>query len=114
MSGPIKLQKGYSLQRAQVNKGQGIPQNYDKKLRDVAKLYETQFLRQMHKAMKGTVQKSGFIKEGMAEKIFQEKLDHKHIDQWGDKGGMEGGRDGGRGMILFAEHVFSGCRVIVK
>ena len=88
MSSPIKIPRGYSLQRAQQARGQTIPEAYDKKMREVSKLYETQFLRQMHKAMKGTVHKSGFIKEGMAEKIFQEKLDNKYIDQWGAKGGV--------------------------
>ncbi|MCB0422741.1 MAG: rod-binding protein [Bdellovibrionales bacterium] len=88
MSGPIKLNQPISTHRPPITTGSQISQNYDQKMRDVAKLYETQFLREMHKAMKGTIHKSEFIKEGMAEKIFQEKLDHHYIDQWAGKGGI--------------------------
>lgn len=60
----------------------------DDKLKGVAKMYEKQFLRQMVKAMRQTVDRSGFVKRNMAEKIFQEKLDHQHVDKWGDLGGI--------------------------
>lgn len=91
MSGPIKLQQPLPVhpsQSAQRPSNGQIPKAYDQKMRQVAKLYETQFLREMHKAMKGTVQKSDFIKENMAEKIFQEKLDNQYIDKWAGKGGI--------------------------
>lgn len=60
----------------------------EKKLRDVAKMYEGQFLREMVKAMRGTVTDSGFIKENQAEKIFREQLDQEYTDKWVDRGGL--------------------------
>lgn len=60
----------------------------DKKLREVGKLYEKQFLREMVKQMRATIQESGFIKKNQAEKIFSEQLDQNYVEQWGDKGGI--------------------------
>lgn len=64
------------------------PEQQDKKLREVGELYEKQFLREMVKAMRGTVSEGGFIKANHAEKIFREQLDHEYVEKWGAKGGI--------------------------
>lgn len=69
-------------------KTQRTPEQQDKKLREVGDLYEKQFLREMLKAMRGTVKESGFIKSNQAEKIFREQLDHEYVEKWGEKGGI--------------------------
>lgn len=71
--------KPLSLERSQTP---------ESKVRDVAKLYEKQFLREMVAAMRQTVHSSGLIQENMAEKIFREKLDNEYVEAWGDKGGI--------------------------
>jgi peptidoglycan hydrolase FlgJ len=60
----------------------------DQKLRDVSSLYEKQFLREMVKAMRNTVQKSELTPESMGEGIFREQLDHQYVETWGDQGGV--------------------------
>lgn len=60
----------------------------DDKFRDVAKLYEKQFMREMVKAMRSTVQESGLLKVNTGEKIFREQLDEQYVDKWGARGGM--------------------------
>lgn len=60
----------------------------DKKLRDVAELYQRQFMQEMVKAMRGTVQESGLIKVGQAEKIYREQLDQNYVENWSKKGGI--------------------------
>lgn len=64
------------------------PEEQDAKLRDVAKKYENQFMREMVKAMRGSVQESGLIKVGMGEKIFREELDSEYVNNWSDRGGV--------------------------
>lgn len=60
----------------------------DRKLQDVAKKYEKHFLREMVKAMRGTVSESKLIKTNQAEAIFKEQLDDEYVEKWGDKGGI--------------------------
>lgn len=60
----------------------------ENKLREVAQLYENQFIREMMKQMRATVQESGFIKKNNAEKIFQDQLDGQYADQWVQAGGI--------------------------
>lgn len=60
----------------------------DQKLKDVSKLYEKQFLREMVKAMRGTVTEGGFIQANQAEKIFKDQLDNEYVESWGDNGGI--------------------------
>ena len=57
------------------------------KLREVAQMYEEQFLREMVKAMRGTVPEGGFIQQDFAQQIYQEQLDHEHIGAWTQQGG---------------------------
>lgn len=69
-------------------KNQVTPEMQDQKLKDVAQLYEKQFLREMVKSMRATVHESGFVKSNQAEQIFREQLDHEYVEKWGQKGGI--------------------------
>ncbi len=64
------------------------PEQQDQKLKDVAKLYEKQFLREIMKQMRATVTEGGFMPANNAEKIFREQLDHEYVEKWGDRGGI--------------------------
>lgn len=64
------------------------PEQQDAKLREVAKQYENQFLREMVKSMRTTVPESGLVKVGMGEKIFRDQLDNEYVDQWSNRGGV--------------------------
>ena len=63
----------------------GQPRN--QKVDEVAKLYEKQFLREMTKAMRGTVT-PGNDKPSMGENIYREQLDNEYVETWGDQGGI--------------------------
>lgn len=58
------------------------------KLKDASKMYEEQFLREMVKAMRGTVSHSAMTKPNMAEKIYRQQLDEQYVEQWSNKGGV--------------------------
>jgi peptidoglycan hydrolase FlgJ len=61
----------------------------DPKIMKAAQMYETQFLREMVRAMRKTVSDSELVKTNMAEKIFREQLDDEYVDQWVNvKGGV--------------------------
>ena len=60
----------------------------DAKFREVAQMYEKQFLREMTRTMRSTVQDSGLVKVSQGEKIFREQLDNEYVEKWGDKGGI--------------------------
>jgi flagellar protein FlgJ len=64
------------------------PEQMDQKLREVSKLYEKQFLREMMKQMRATVTEGGFMPANHAEKIFREQLDQEYVEKWGDAGGI--------------------------
>lgn len=64
------------------------PDEHDQQLRNVANLYEKQFLREMVKAMRTTVTESELIPTSQGEKIFREQLDNEYAEKWGDKGGI--------------------------
>lgn len=64
------------------------PEQVQQQFRDVSKLYEKHFLREMTKAMRSTVHESGFIQQNQAEKIFREQLDQEYVEKWGDRGGV--------------------------
>ncbi len=90
----IKKMDGFPLQ-AQVKAAQNSPiestsgnPELDKKFKEVSRMYEKQFLREMMKAMRSTVTESGLIKVSQGEKIFREKLDDEYVEKWGDKGGI--------------------------
>jgi flagellar protein FlgJ len=56
-------------------------------LDQAAKMYEKQFLREMVKAMRGTVS-FGIEKPSMAENVYRDELDNQYVESWGDKGGI--------------------------
>lgn len=60
----------------------------DDKLHQVAELYENQFIREMIKQMRSTVQESDLIKKNNAEKIFSGQLDEQYADKWTQNGGI--------------------------
>lgn len=64
------------------------PKSIQTKFREVSDLYEKQFMREMVKAMRSTVQESGLVKTNQAEKIFREQLDDQYVDKWSEKGGV--------------------------
>lgn len=63
-------------------------QTPEQKLKDVSSMYEKHFLNEMFKAMRATVNESGFIKKNQAEEIFREQLDQNYVDKWSEKGGI--------------------------
>lgn len=64
------------------------PQDLKKQFRDVATLYEKQFLGEMVKAMRNTVTRSQFTEPSMAQKIYEGKMDEQYVEAWGDQGGI--------------------------
>lgn len=63
------------------------PPTLDDKLKHVSKLYERQFLQQMMKAMRNTVDHSEFSKPSMAENIYKDQLFDQYAEQWVENGG---------------------------
>jgi flagellar protein FlgJ len=64
------------------------PEQMDQKFKDIAKLYEKQFMREMVKAMRATTGKNELLPVSQGEKIFQEQLDQEYVEKWGDQGGL--------------------------
>jgi len=64
------------------------PDTRDPRLLAASRMYEKQFLGEMVREMRKTVNDSGLIKVGMGEKIFREQLDDQYVDVWGDHGGI--------------------------
>jgi len=60
----------------------------DARMKEVAELYDKQFLREMVKVMRSTVESGGLTEPSMAEGIFREKLDHEYVENWGTQGGI--------------------------
>lgn len=75
----------------QINNVQ-TPSQYElaqkKRLRQAAKMYESQFLNTMVAQMRKTVPESGLVKKSYAEKFFQNKLDQNYVEAWTNKGGI--------------------------
>jgi Rod binding domain-containing protein len=67
----------------------------EKKLKEVASLYEKEFTRQLVKAMRATVPKSSLVTENQAEKIFSEQLFDHYGDLMVDKGSQR-----------FSQHIY--------
>lgn len=58
----------------------------EQKLKEVAALYEKEFMRQLVKSMRATVQNSGLVTQNQAEKIFSEELYNHYSDLMADRG----------------------------
>lgn len=56
------------------------------KLKEVAELYEKEFMRQMVKAMRSTVGGGGLVKENQTEKLFTEELYNNYAEQMSERG----------------------------
>lgn len=72
--------------RRQTGDGEPVPRNA--RVDEVAKLYEKQFLREMVRAMRGTVGHSELTKPSMGENIYRERLDQEYVETWGETGGI--------------------------
>ncbi len=79
----FKVKSAFNLKPKVANE-----QQQNQKLRQAAKMYEKQFLREMMKAMRNTVKHSEFSKPGFAEKIYRNQLDEQYAEKWGDTGGI--------------------------
>lgn len=75
----MKIQKGLPKQNPLVK--------LDRQLKKASKLYEKQFLKEMVKAMRGTVSHSKMTQPSMAEKIYKDQLDDQYVDEWVETGG---------------------------
>lgn len=59
----------------------------DRQLRKAAKMYEEQFIRQMVKAMRKSVDHSAMTKPSFGETIYKEQLDDNTVKSWVENGG---------------------------
>lgn len=64
-----------------------ISRKMDEKLREVSRMYEQQFLQEMMKAMRSTVEHSNITKPSMAEKIYTDEMYTQYTDKWVKNGG---------------------------
>ncbi len=62
------------------------PHPRNAKVDEVAKMYERQFLGEMFKAMRSTVNETE--KPSMAQNIFNSQRDEQYLDAWSEKGGI--------------------------
>ncbi len=60
----------------------------DPRLLQAAKMYEQQFLGEMVKAMRQTVDESELMPASMGEKIFRDQLDDQYVEEWSNTGGI--------------------------
>ncbi len=78
----MKIQKSIPLHT------QSTAADMDAKLRDVSKMYEKQFLREMVKSMRSTVDHSEMSEPSMAENMYMNQVDEHHVENWGNQGGI--------------------------
>jgi Rod binding domain-containing protein len=62
-------------------------QQLEIQLRKASKMYEKQFLQEMMRAMRKTVEHSEFSKPSMAESIYQDEMYEQYTEQWVESGG---------------------------
>ncbi len=84
--------------KVSISSPQGVV-NPESQLKNVAALYEKQFLREMVKQMRSTVSESSIIPTSFAEKYYREQLDHQYVEAWGDQGGI------GLGKVIYDQLV---------
>jgi flagellar protein FlgJ len=58
------------------------------KVMKAAEMYEQQFLREMLRAMRSTVQESELMPASQGEKIYREQMDNHYVEKWGERGGV--------------------------
>jgi Rod binding domain-containing protein len=84
-SGAIPLQKHIPLQQAYEKK----VAEQKSQLKNASRLYEKQFLNEMVRAMRKTVNiEGGVLKKSFAEKLYAGQLDDKYVDSWSKTGGV--------------------------
>lgn len=71
------------IQQAQHSREERNPQ-----LMEAARLYESQFMREMLRAMRKTVQEGDLMQASQAEKLFRDQLDDINVDKWVENGGL--------------------------
>jgi Rod binding domain-containing protein len=64
-----------------------VKNDLDTQLKKAAKMYEQQFLGEMMRAMRKTVDHGGITKPSMAEKIYEDELQGQYVEKWADSGG---------------------------
>jgi len=70
------------------NNPQVVPPSLEQQINKAAKMYEKQFLQEMIRAMRSTVDdQNGFMKPSMAEKIYKDELFEQYAEKWVDSGG---------------------------
>lgn len=80
----------------------------NEKVFKAAQMYEQQFLREMLRAMRSTVQESELMPASQGEKIYREQMDNQYVEKWGERGGV-----GLADMIYnhIMERYFSGSQI---
>lgn len=63
------------------------PPTLDEQLKTASKMYERQFLDEMMRAMKKTVDHSDLTKPSMAENIYTDEMYSLYADKWAEQGG---------------------------
>lgn len=67
---------------------QNTQADQERKLREAADMFEGQFLDQMVKAMRSTVDHSELTEPTMAENIYNDQLDQEYVKSWVGRGGI--------------------------
>ena len=80
--GGIKLRQTFDPNSIEQKKA------FEEKLRGAAQLYERQFLNEMVKSMRATIQHSQFSQPSMAENIYRDKMFDEYVSNWSKKGGV--------------------------
>ena len=60
----------------------------DRRVEEAARLYERQFLGEMVRAMRGTVDHSQLTKPSMAENVYRDQLDSNYVESWSENSGI--------------------------
>lgn len=76
---------GHDKVAKQLDRPHGQPPR-NEKVDQVAKMYERQFLSEMFKAMRSTVNETD--KPSMAQEIYQGQRDEQYLDAWSEQGGI--------------------------
>ncbi|MGM0607064.1 MAG: rod-binding protein [Candidatus Muiribacteriota bacterium] len=76
-----------SISRQNSIENKSMPKNVEK-LKETCNEFEAIFAQQMLKAMRETVNKTGFVDGGNAEEIFQSMLDEEYANKMSKEGDL--------------------------
>lgn len=79
------------IEKIGFHAGQGTVQpkrTQESALREVAQMYEKQFLRELVKSMRSAVSESDLIEKSPGRDIYREQLDAEYVESWGNQGGI--------------------------